>query len=103
MHIGVKEILLEDLGEKNFDAEVSKLFHVHVLVFQVLNIGCTDTIDPLKHQNIGSGVVPVDFGHVKLARMVPVLFQFHPIRCFKVQIELIENGSLVILYDVYGM
>ena len=75
MHVGMKEIVLEHLGEKYFYTALGQRFEIDTSSFQLIDIGHRYAVNALHHQHFLVGVVPVDLWHVEQGRPLEVMPQ----------------------------
>ena len=96
VHIGVEEIVVKDLLEKYLHPTGGEFFQINPRSGQGVDIVHRQTADPLHHQHINTGVVPVNFGNIEIVVAVKITPNLVGIGGFADHVELIENGGLVI-------
>src|SRR5690606_6263130 len=72
MHVGVKEIVPEDLREEDLDAVLGEAFDVRPAAAKLLHVADRDAADSLHRQHVGAAVIPEDRGHVQELRALEV-------------------------------
>jgi hypothetical protein len=65
-HVGMEQVVAEDLGVKDADANPGQAFEVNTVIVQALGIADRHTGNPLHHQYRFTAIGPVDFGDVEV-------------------------------------
>ncbi len=103
VHVGMKKIVLEHLGEKYFHAVFRKLLHVDAGRPQRFEIVDRNTSDPFQDKHAGAGVIPVHVGDVEQWRVLEVAPQLRGVRTFLHQVEFGVDGAVVLGHHLNGM
>ena len=98
MHVGMKETVAKRLGEKDLDAIVRELLHVHARFLQGRDIAYRDAGDAFHHHHIRAREVPVDLWHVQQCRILEIGAQATGIRRLAHQVEFGMDGLAVLIH-----
>ena len=101
VHVGMKEVVAEDLGEEDLHPTLAQQLHADPLGLEPLDLPHRSSIDPLHDQDAGVAQVPVDLGHVKRLAAEKVLAQLAGVGRLALQVELIEDGLAVVVHHLH--
>ncbi len=102
MHVGVEKSVAEYLGKEDLDARFGQLLHVCALVEQGFHVGHRQAADPLHDHHLVAAQVPVHLGDVQQRRVFEIAPQLRSVGGFTVQVQLVEDGLLVIADHFHG-
>ncbi len=100
MHVGVEEIVAEDLGKKNLDPVFGEPLDICSGFAQGIHVADRDAVDTLLDHDFGTAVVPVDLGHVKHVGTREVALQLRCIGRFTHQVEFVNDRLLVLGHNL---
>ena len=92
MHVGVKEIVAEDLGEKDLHPAFGERLEVYAACAQGVDIAHRNAGDAFHDHDIGTASGPVDFRHVEHVGILEIAPQLRGIGRLAQQVEFVEDG-----------
>jgi hypothetical protein len=99
MHVGVEEVMPEDLCEKQHHAVFRKALDIRPRRTQGVHVTDLCAENALLDENLRAAVVPVDVRHVKHVRALEVSFELGRVGGLTHQVEFIEDRVLVFVDD----
>ncbi len=91
----------EYLGEEDLDAVLRQALDVGAAGPQGLRVADGYPRDALHGQHVDAAVVPVHRGNIEHVRALEVALQLGRIGSLAQQVQLVENGLLVLSYDLH--
>ncbi len=101
MHVGVKEVVLERLGEEDLHPPFRKPLQFDAGRLDGLDIGNGDPGDTFHHQDVAPDVWPVNLGDVDQRRVFEIAPQQGSVGSFPQHVQLIEDGFFVLLHHLH--
>ena len=93
----MEKTVSEYLGEKNLHTTLRQFFHISALGFQRSDVADANAVDALHRQHAFAGIGPMHFRDVEQTGVFKIPSQGDGIRPFADQIQLVQNGFMVIL------
>ena len=100
MHVGVEEVVAHQLGEEDLHPALGERPQIDAGGAQRIDVADRDPRDPLHHHHPAPRVLPVHFRHVEQIGALEVAPQLRGRRRLALQIELVEDGLLVLGHDL---
>ena len=101
MHVGMEEIVAEDLGEEYLHTTLGQLLEIGALGAQGIDIRHRNAVDALLDHDLTMGQRPVNGGHVEQRRALEVALELRGVGSFLVEIELVEQRRFVVLHHFH--
>ena len=101
MHIGVEEVVLEELREERLYASLSELLHVRAGAHQRIHIGDRRRVNAFQNQDRLGTTLPVDLRRVEQLRACEVAPQGRRIGGLLEQIQFVEDGALIVRHHSF--
>ena len=99
VHVGVEEVVPEDLREEDLDAVLGEPLDVRPGRAECFHVADRRAEDAFLHHDLGQAVVEVHVGNVEEIRTREVALELRRVRRLAHQVELVENRLLVLADD----
>ena len=99
MHVGVEQVVAENLGVKNTDTDPGQAVQVNAVITQALDVTDRNTGNPLHDQYRLTAIGPVYFGDVEFLRALEIAAQQGCIGRFPIHVQFIENKGFELPHE----
>ena len=96
VHVGVKEVVLEHLGEKYFHTVLGQFLHIRAGGVQRVHVADRHAADALHDQDIEAAILPVHLRHIQLVGACKISFQLRGVGRFAHHVELVDDGFFIL-------
>ncbi len=100
VHVGVKEVMAEHLGEKYLHPVLGQPADVGAGGPQPGHVADGHAVYALHDHDVQAAIIPIHLGHVQQVRPLEITLQLRGVRRLAHQIQLIENRLFVLGHDL---